>query len=264
MKISKFIEIVESMAPTSLKESYDNVGLMVGDRNSDVSKILLALDCTMDVIREAKEKGAQLIFTHHPLLYIKPKTITTDTLQGKKIIELIKNDINLYSAHTNLDSAKGGVNDSLMSLLGINEFTIMEKSSTCESSGIGRIAEVEDTTLGCMIDKVKNTLNVDTIRYSGSLESPIRKIAVINGSGQDYFSMAVDMGADLIITGDTTYHYVSDYSEMGVSIIDAGHFDTEWLSFLEASKKIFDTITSIDDDVEFIVSTSTKNPYEFI
>lgn len=264
MKLSQFIDEIEMISPKNLSESYDNVGLSIGDKNENIQKVLVALDCTMDVIKEAEQIGAQLIYTHHPLLFLKPKSITTDTLQGRKIIELIKNNINVYSAHTNLDSVAGGVNDSIMHILGFDKFSIIDASPIDKNAGIGRIVEIEETPLKCIIDNVKEKLNIETIRYSGCLEARIKKIAVINGSGQDYFEAAANMNADLIITGDTTYHYVSDYSEMGICIIDAGHFDTEWLSFLETSKHLLERISKIDNTVEFVVSTSTRNPYNYI
>lgn len=110
-KVKDVIGVMEEFAPKTLKEDFDNVGLMVGDKEKKVEKILLALDCTLNVIEEAKEKKVDLIITHHPLIFRKPNSITTDTLIGKKIIELIKNDISLYSSHTNLDSAEKGLNE---------------------------------------------------------------------------------------------------------------------------------------------------------
>lgn len=117
MLLNDFIKIMEEIAPPSLKEDFDNVGLMVGDRKKEVSKVLVALDCTK--INKAEELNVDLILTHHPLIFKKPSSITTDTLLGSKIIELIKNDINLYSAHTNWDSVKNGINDTIVEVLGM-------------------------------------------------------------------------------------------------------------------------------------------------
>ena len=111
IKVNNIIKEMELLAPTYLKEDFDNVGLMVGDKNKEVKKVLLALDCTLKVIEEAKKENVELIITHHPLIFKRPSSITTDTLQGKKIIELIKNDISLYSSHTNLDSVENGLNE---------------------------------------------------------------------------------------------------------------------------------------------------------
>ncbi|MGY0372387.1 Nif3-like dinuclear metal center hexameric protein [Clostridium sp. JNZ J1-5] len=269
LKVKDIKNIVEKMAPVNLKESYDNVGLMVGDLNKEITSILLALDCTLDVIREASEKGCNLIFTHHPLLFIKPSSITYETLSGRKINELIKNDINLYSAHTNLDAAEDGINEILMKMLGFNDYITMELSPNRNSkenkSGIGRIAALnEPVTLISLCNKVKETLNIPYLRYAGEDLMGISKVAVVNGSGQDYFSLAKNMGADCIITGDTTYHYVSDYSEDGIGIIDAGHFGTEWPVFKLMGKVLQDKIRGLGYDNTVIISESLKDPYKII
>lgn len=264
MKVKDFHKVMEQIAPAALKESYDNVGLMVGDMQQEISKVLVALDCTIEVIEEAKREKAQMIFTHHPLLFKKPSTITTNTLQGKKIIELIKNDISLYSAHTNLDSIAGGMNDAFSRLLGFDKFIVMEKSPVkgYEGSGIGRLVELEEEkSLGEIIDTVKEKLNVSSIRFAGHKEARVRKIALINGSGEDFFFLSKAMGADCIITGDTTYHFVSDFKEMGMNIIDMGHFGSEWPLFVCLSRKIDEEIRAKGHKVEFVISKTTKDPY---
>lgn len=262
MKLNDIINIIEDIAPVNLKEGFDNVGLMVGDREKNITKILLALDCTEEVIKEAKEMGAELILTHHPLLFRKPSTITTDTLLGRKIISLIKDDINLYSAHTNWDSVKGGLNDTLVEILGFNEGIIMDKSPVDSEAGIGRVVELtKEMTVLEIINLIKSSLGVKNLRYAGDLNEVIKKIAIVNGSGQDFFGDAKKLGADLIITGDTTYHFVSDYKEMGLNILDIGHFNSEWPVLIKVSEKVKE---KLDSDVEFIVSKEAKDPFEFI
>ncbi|EOU1647553.1 MAG: Nif3-like dinuclear metal center hexameric protein [Clostridium perfringens] len=262
MKLNDIINIIEDIAPVNLKEGFDNVGLMVGDREKNITKILLALDCTEEVIKEAKEMCAELILTHHPLLFRKPSTITTDTLLGRKIISLIKNDINLYSAHTNWDSVKGGLNDTLVEILGFNEGIIMDKSPVDSEAGIGRVVELtKEMTVLEIINLIKSSLGVKNLRYAGDLNEVIKKIAIVNGSGQDFFGDAKKLGADLIITGDTTYHFVSDYKEMGLNILDIGHFNSEWSVLIKVSEKVKERL---DSDVEFIVSKEAKDPFEFI
>lgn len=264
MKVKDFAKIMQKIAPENLKESYDNVGLMVGDEEKEVHTILLALDCTLDVIEEAAKENAELIFSHHPLIFRKPSSVTTGTLQGRKIMELIKKDISLYSAHTNFDSVHGGINDSLMELLGLKNSVIMEKSKADDKSGIGRIADVEEMTLGELIDKVKKSLNISCLRFTGDASKKVKRVAVVNGSGQDYLDYAMSMGADVIITGDTTYHFASDYNEMNLSIIDAGHFDTEWLSFLKAAEKVEEEVKKLDSSVVFKTASFTRSPYKYI
>ena len=259
-KVKEIIEVMETLAPTFLKEDFDNVGLMVGDREKEVKKVLVALDCTLKVVQEAKDNNVDLIITHHPLIFRRPNNITTDTLQGKKIIELIKNDISLYSSHTNLDSAKKGLNDSIPGLLGYDTSEILETNKRDSEAGLGRLVTLEQaTTLEDIINKVKATFNINNLRVVKGKDEA-NKIAIINGSGQDFIGRAISKGADCIITGDTTYHFASDYKEMGINIIDAGHFASEQIVFFNVMKNIIDKF----NDVEFILSKVEEDPYTFL
>lgn len=260
-RVKDIIEIMEDFAPVNLKEDFDNVGLMVGDKEKEVKRILLSLDCTLEIIEEAKEKDIDLIITHHPLLFKRPSSITTDTLVGKKIIELIKNDINLYSSHTNLDSASGGLNETIVNILGYNSKELIESNKNARNSneGLGRIIRLDKViALDDLVKLVKEKLNIEGLKVVKASEE-VKNIAVINGSGSSFFDIAYKKGADCIITGDTTYHFASDYKEMGVSIIDTGHFLSEWIVFLEVINKLQDQLK----EVEIIVSDYSKDPYTF-
>lgn len=261
-KVRDIIKEIEIIAPKNLKEDFDNVGLMVGDKEKEVLKVLLALDCTLDVIEEAKQNKVDLIITHHPLIFKRPSNITTGTLQGKKIIELIKNDISLYSSHTNLDSVEGGLNDVIVELLGYESSEVLEKNNTTNNtnSGLGRIIRLDhEISLNSLLDKVKKELGIKNFRIVKGKDK-IDTIAIINGSGQDFIGKAISKGANCIITGDTTYHFASDYKEMGVSIIDIGHFSSEWKAFIKVMEKLEEKFHGI----EFIVSSKSEDPYKFI
>lgn len=266
MKLDKIINIMENLAPSKLKCDSDNVGLMVGDRNSNVKKVLIALDCTLDVIEEAKDIGANLIITHHPLLYIKPSTITTDTLLGRKVIDLIKSDISLYSSHTNLDTVKGGMNDSIVEILGFEYNSVLEESEYKEFNGvgIGRVVELQnEIPMEALVDNIKLALNIRNLRHVKGGNSKVKKIAIVNGSGEDFLELAKVEGVECIITGDTTYHYVSDYKEMGMDILDIGHFGSEWTPFIAVCEKIKEEINKIED-MDVVISTKMTDPYEFV
>lgn len=254
------IKEMEKIAPTYLKEDFDNVGLMVGDRSKEVKKILLALDCTLNIIEEAKENNVDLVMTHHPLIFRKPSSITTDTIQGRKIIELIKNDIALYSSHTNLDSVEGGLNSTIVSILGFEQGVLIETNPNDVKAGIGRVVDLKKKiTLEELVSIIKMKLNINNLRVvRGSDE--VSKIAIINGSGQDFIGKAIAMGANCIITGDTTYHFASDYKEMGISIIDVGHFASEQMVFFQVMNKLKDKFM----DIEFITSKLEEDPYDFV
>jgi len=259
IKVNNIINEMELLAPTYLKEDFDNVGLMVGDKNKEVKKVLLALDCTLKVIEEAKKENVELIITHHPLIFKRPSSITTDTLQGKKIIELIKNDISLYSSHTNLDSVENGLNDTIVSILGFDNFKILEKNKRDDKAGLGRIVSLnESIQLEDLISKIKKSLNINNLRVVKGKDK-VNKIAIINGSGQDFIGKAVALGADCIITGDTTYHFASDYKEMEISILDVGHFASEQITFFNVMENLKEKFK----DVEFITSTVEEDPFSF-
>ncbi|MDP4176715.1 MAG: Nif3-like dinuclear metal center hexameric protein [Bacillota bacterium] len=267
LKVKDIMRIIEEFAPAYLKEDYDNVGLMVGNSEDEVKSILVSLDCTLETIKEAEEKECNLILTHHPLLFIKPKNITTDSLQGRKIIELIRNNINLYSSHTNLDMTLGGVNDIITEILGYDNWKIIEPSNSNENKsenvGIGRIVTLDKPILlSSICEKIKEKLEIQFLRYSGNDNLQIKKIAIINGSGQDYFSKAEKLGADCIITGDTTYHRVSDLSETGIAVIDAGHFETEWPAVKKLGIKLENKIRNLGFTNEIIISNVCKSPYK--
>ncbi|AJA48356.1 putative GTP cyclohydrolase 1 type 2 [Clostridium pasteurianum DSM 525 = ATCC 6013] len=267
LRVKDICSIMNSIAPKELSESYDNVGLMIGNPEDNVSSVLVALDCTLAVIEEAKKKDCNFIFTHHPLLFRKPSSITTETLLGKKIMNLIKDDINLYSSHTNLDSVEGGLNDTLVDILGFSNSTVIE-SSLVEgfndgNSGIGRIVILKEKIQLCeLCNLVKQKLNLTHLTYVGEDENFIEKIALINGSGTDYMDISRKLGVDCIITGDVTYHYASDYREMGISVIDAGHFGTEWTALKKIASILKNEIDRLGHDNSVLLSEVVIDPYK--
>jgi dinuclear metal center YbgI/SA1388 family protein len=270
LKVRDIQRIMEEYAPVCLKEDYDNVGLMIGDIEAEVTSILVALDCTMQVIDEAIEKGCSLILTHHPLLFVKPRTITSETLKGRKILKIIRNNISLYSSHTNLDSVKDGINDLAVQLLEFNDYKvdIIEKAKIVQyedDCGIGRLITLKnEISLNELCMRVKKAFDLKVIRYSGDKNKTIRKIAIINGSGEDFFGISKKLGADCIITGDTSYHFVSDISEEGVCIIDAGHFNTEWPAVKRFAQSLEKTLREKGYENKIYISEACEDPYKII
>lgn len=260
-KVKDLCGIIEEFAPQKLKEDYDNVGLMVGNTEDNINSILMALDCTLDVIDEAVSKECNMIVTHHPLLFRKPSSITNETLQGTKILKLAQNKINLYSAHTNFDSVNGGLNDMIVELLGFGTGEIIEANG--EGSGIGRFIRLKTpVTLNYLCSIIKDKLQIKSLRYCGKDDIKISKIAVINGSGEGFFESSRKLGAECVITGDTSYHYVSDYNEMGMCIIDAGHFGTEWPAVKVAASKLQNALNERELNINIYVSNCNIDPYK--
>ncbi|SHK06953.1 Nif3-like dinuclear metal center hexameric protein [Tepidibacter formicigenes] len=333
MYVKDIIKVFEKKYPKDLAYNWDNVGLMIGDLNSKVEKILVTLEATIEVVNEAVEKNVDLIITHHPFLFKGLKNINKNTPKGNCIYKLIQNNISVYSAHTNFDIAYNGLNDAIANILDLEDIKILDKTyveklykiaiytpisheesvrdamakagaghigkySHCtfntkgigtfmpldnsnpyigskdnlekveeikietickqqdlnkvvnemlkvhpyeevaydiyklknegEKYGLGRIGLVkENMTLGVFAQTVKEKLNLKDLRFVGNPNKEIKKVAIVSGSGAEFISKAYNKGADVLITGDVKYHDAQDALEIGMGVIDAGHFGSE-------------------------------------
>lgn len=243
MKLGNIIKELEKNFPKQLAEKWDNVGLLVGDREQKIKKIMILLDATEKAIDYAIEKNVDLIITHHPMIFSPLKSIDYSEIIGRKIIKLIKNEISLYTLHTNLDSAKDGLNEYIGNYLGLSKGKILERNDFQENSGIGRVYKLEEkSNIHDIIELVKRKLNLENVNVvlaEKSESESVEKIAVINGSGMSYWKLAKKLGADIVITGDVKYHEALDAKEAGISIIDVGHYESE-IIFKDIIKKYLD------------------------
>lgn len=262
MKVKDVVRYIESQAPISYKESYDNVGLMVGDPEAELKGVLFSMDTTLAVIEEAARLGANLIVSHHPMLFIKPRSITPDTVLGRKIIELVRRDIHVYAAHTNLDVVKDGMNDTIVKMFQFQDSDILEQCEFDHDSGIGRVVHLRrPMTLEALIKRTVDVLKAKNIRFTGNLKQTFRRIAIINGSGQSYFKQAVAAGADCILTGDTTYHEVQELDEAGIAVVDPGHFHSEQLVYHHIMKGFAESLLE-GADIPYFFSAVEQDPYQ--
>ena len=229
MITQEIINRLEEKFPKNLAEDWDNVGLLVGDNKQDIRKIQVSIDATERVIDHAIVNDVNMIITHHPFIFKGIKNINFSNPMGRKIRKLIKNDINVYSIHTNLDSANGGLNDYILNLLGIDDSKILDKNLIDENCGIGRIYKLkEECTVKEYIKILKEKLEVENLRViSTNLDKKIKKIGLVNGSGMSYWRKAKSLGVDLFITGDVGYHEALDARENNLDVIDIGHFECE-------------------------------------
>ncbi len=234
MRVKNIIETIEEFAPKKIAESWDNVGLMVGSPTCEVSSVFLSLDVTEEVVDEAIAIGAEMIVSHHPLIFEPLKNIAIceeSTDVQRAVTKAIKNDVAIYSAHTNADSAFGGVSQILAEKLGIRVTGTMVQNPNFESSdtfvGLGAVGELGEPmeTLE-LLQKVKERLNLKHIRYSKPHKSKVQRIALCGGSGASLIARAKELKADLYLTGDLKYH---DYfaPESGITIADIGHYESE-------------------------------------
>lgn len=224
MEIKEVIRKLDEKYPMALQENWDNSGLQVGDYNREVTNIMISLDLEFETIEEAIKNKCNLIINHHPLLFSGLKTIDLNSPIGKKIEMLIKNDIALFAMHTNLDSAKGGVNDNLCKILEIKETNVLEVS---EESSMARYGYVEEQKAEKFADFVKTRLEAEAVILYGNPDKLVKKIAVCGGAGASFLDDAVARKCDLMITGDIKYHESMDYPEKGLIIIDPGHYASE-------------------------------------
>lgn len=326
MKIKALIKKLEKSFPKHIAESWDNIGLLVGNEAREITKVQISLDATENVIDHAIEVGANLIITHHPIIFSGIKNVTSKNLMGRKLLKLIENKIAVYSMHTNLDSAEDGLNQYICEKLGVETSKILEgkyidmyllsvyikadfeeklKSKVEEFGleyngyknvyytsdsmeifekaegkekfinknknkkisilgekgklsnllneikkihpydevayemiktenkislgGLGRIYSLsQGMELGNYLEIVKDKLSLDSVRVVGELDKKIKKIAVVNGGGASFLNKLEKIGVDLFITGDIKYHEALDAREVGLSIFDIGHYESEY------------------------------------
>lgn len=237
MKTKDIIKILEDKFPYSNAEDWDNVGLLVGDLDKEIKKIQFSIDVTFNAIQKAIDNGTDMIISHHPIIFKAIKSVSEQEVLGKKLRKLIKNDINVYCIHTNLDSTLGGLNDYILEKLGQGKSKVLDLDME-KDCGIGRIYTLEsETDLMLYTEELKNKLKLKNLRViSKDMNTKIKKIALINGSAMSYWRAAKNRDIDLFITGDITYHDALDAMESGLNIIDFGHYESEHF-FYEILKK---------------------------
>jgi dinuclear metal center YbgI/SA1388 family protein len=245
MRCEEIINRIEEEYPLGCAEEWDNPGLLVGRRKREIRKVLVALDATEDVIRQAIDSDADLIITHHPLLFQSIKKVNDDDFIGKRIITLIENGISCYAMHTNFDVL--GMGQMNVDQLDLDNVSVLEV--TCENAGvedgIGRVGDLpKPMTLEETAAYVRKCLKLQDVRCYGleQLEykaklglpapEPITRIAVCGGSGKSFIPNAIEQDAQVFVTGDVDYHSAIDALAQGLYIIDAGHYGTEY-GFIE-------------------------------
>jgi dinuclear metal center YbgI/SA1388 family protein len=254
---------MEKIAPNHLAESWDNVGLLVGDRQSYIKKILLALDATDEVINEAIKLDANLIITHHPIVFKPVKSVTATTLNGR-LYKLIQNNISVYSAHTNFDIAFGGTSDILAQKLNLKQIEVLEPTTDFENKtyGIGRIGTLaEETNFLDFIKILKEVLGLQRLNVVGDFSKKIKTVALSTGSGSEYLNQAYKKGADLYISGDVKYHDAQTAQELGICWVDATHYASENLAMPILKQYLKKDFELKKWDMEVFVSKINGQPF---
>ncbi len=228
MKIREIIEALEQFAPLSLQDSYDNAGLQIGlTVDAESSGVLLCLDVTEEVIDEACEKGCDIIVSHHPLMFRPPKRIAGEDMVQRCIIRAIQKGVNIYSSHTNLDNAPGGVNYKIADKLKLNGIQPLCPKTEMEGAGSGIVGLLpEPMDREDFIVLVKETFDAGSVRFNSWTRETVSKVAVCGGAGAFLIPDAISQQADAFITGEIGYHRFFGYDDT-IQLMEIGHFESE-------------------------------------
>lgn len=218
LTVQGVLDAVWDMAPRELAEEWDNVGLLAGHPDRPVSRVLCALDLTGAVLDEAVESSAELIVTHHPILFRGRKNLREDDPEGALLARLVRSNISMIAMHTNFDNANPGVNDALAAALGLTDV---------QATGqFMRVGEIAPTTLEALTRHTADALHA-VVRTYGGKQTPIHRVAVLGGAGGSYYPDAVAAGAQAFVTGEISYHAAMSAVDEGLCILEAGHDCTE-------------------------------------
>lgn len=273
MKLKEIKSFLEGMAPLAVQESWDNSGLQIGCSDKDIHKVMVCLDLTEAVLDEAEAIGADLVISHHPLIFKGLKSISGSTYQERCVRKAILSDIAVYSAHTSLDNILGGVNHKIASLLGLSSLRWLDSGESAEgcdekcggtdavarASGSGLIGELKEPVVAAeFLSTVKTIFGVKALKHSPlSSATTIRSVALCGGAGAFLLPQAVAKGADCFISGEFHYH---DYFDPGTLLIELGHYESEQFTqdlLKESLEKAF-------PGLEIVKTSVNTNPQEWL
>ncbi len=262
MRCEDVIRALEELSPVSYAESWDNPGLLAGRYDKEIKKIYIALDATSEVIDEAVACGADMLLTHHPLIFKGIKKVNSEDFIGKRILKLLQADICYYAMHTNFDVK--GMADAAADRLGLVGREVLEV--TCEKDGdvegIGRIGTLQDSgavSLDVCAAMVKQAFSIEWVKVFGDADMQVQKIAICPGSGSSMIGAALSGKADVLITGDIDHHDGLDALEKGMAVIDAGHFGLEQIFVPYMEEYIKKQMADIT-----VIAAKPKSPFRII
>ncbi|MCF6514993.1 Nif3-like dinuclear metal center hexameric protein [Lactobacillus sp. S2-2] len=269
-KFKDIIKPLNELAPIEDSFEKDPVGLQIGNLENDVAKVLITLDVRPEVVQEAIDKNIDLIISHHPLIFRPIKNIDLSNEQNKMYVELIKHNINVFSAHTNLDNAQNGMNQWLAELLDLENIKPVNLSMNLKKGYVkdvptGRIGNLKkECSLKDFAKICKDKFDIDGLRLiSNNLDQQINKVAVLGGDGGKYYPSMQNAGADVYITGDIYYHVGHDILADGFSVIDPGH-NIEKVISNRLTKDYLKWKEEYNLDIEIFESKVDTDPYTFI
>lgn len=230
MQCKALIEKLETLSPRSFAEAWDNVGLLAGRYEKEIHTVMIALDATDEVVEEAVRKNADLLLTHHPLIFSARKSINDGDFIGKRLLTMLQHDMCYYAMHTNFDVM--GMADAAADMLQLHFPEVLEVTfeDDVAKEGIGRIGRLpHEMSLKECAQYCKTVFGLNSVRIYGDEDAPVETVAIVPGAGDDYIKNALSMQADVFITGDIGHHDGLDAMEQGLAVIDASHYGIEKL-----------------------------------
>ena len=260
MLCKEIMQVIEATYPRSAALDFDNVGLLAGRAEKEVNRVYLALDATDGVIDRAVEAGADMLITHHPLIFSPLKKVTDEDFISRRVVRLIQNDIAYYAMHTNYDVL--GMAALSEKILGIKNTQVLDvtMSEDGREEGIGRIGELEKpmTLEECCV-YVKHRLKLGSLKVFGDMDQKVSRLAISPGSGRSAVAPAIAKGADVLVTGDIGHHDGLDAVGQGLAVIDAGHYGTEYI-FIDDMKQFPEEKLPVLE----VVTTPIVHPFQVI
>ena len=255
--VQQVYEVMQRLAPPELAEHWDNPGLLV-DCGRGVSRVLVTLDITPEVVEEAAAGGCELIVSHHPVIFSPLKKLGPRDVS----FQLVQKGISAICMHTNLDAAEGGVNEVLAGIFGIRDWEVF-------ADGCGRVGEVEPITVPELARKAQAVLGgrcnrprsgpAVQVKFADTGKT-VRRLAVISGAGGSLFAEAIAEGADCLLTGEANHHHALDAKRLGLSLIAAGHYATEF----PVTAAVAAALRTALPELEVLVSTENRDPYTYL
>lgn len=258
MTAENIAKLLMELSPAKYACDWDNVGMHVGHWDNEINKILVTLDIDDAAVDMAVRTGADMIVAHHPLIFHGIRQINDDDIVGRRIMRLIENGINAYCMHTNYDCCAGGMAHAAAVRLGMTEEEILEE--VCDGRGIGITGALSyGMTAGELCELVKERFGLSHVILYGDAQTAVNRISVCPGSGKEYTGVAKSQGAQVLITGDMTYHIAADAVADGICVIDAGHYGIEHIF----TEELTEYLQSRTDNIE-IYGMPYDNPQQFI
>ena len=250
MQLKDFIAVMERVAPPALACDFDNPGLLIGPENREIQRVLVALDATVAVAREAVEWGAELVLTHHPLFFHPVRHVLPDDPDTMAAYTLLRGGVGLYAAHTNLDGAAGGVNDVLCELFQLTDVIAY-------AEGLGRIGTLPEPMPLSELVRLTNRLLGTNARFVGDANRVVSRMAVLGGAGGDTFLAAHALGAEALLTGEMKHHEAIAVDALGMAAIVGGHYETERIVL----PPLIARLQRETNDVQYNVARSDLAPF---